>query len=125
MRFPFFTPDRNYFWVFVVIGCLLTGAAIWLVSTTRVRGTDKAHCIMHQRNLQQALRAYQKHKGLDPGDPVDWAKIIGPNLWIEDGPKCPVQGTFAYNYAKVIPENGTLGAPCLDPAHRHPDTSDW
>ena len=62
-------------------------------------------------------------EGLNPGDPLDWSKIIGPGLFIETKPTCPVHGD--YIFSPVIPEKGTLAAPCQDPDHRPADTKDW
>lgn len=80
---------------------------------------------MCQRNLQQAVRQHQSAEGLKPGDPLDWSKIIGPGLFLETKPACPVHGESAYTYSPVIPEPGTLAAPCQDPEHRPADTKDW
>ena len=60
-----------------------------------------------------------------PGDPLDWTKIIGPGLFLENKPACPVHGESAYTYSPVILEPGTLAAPCKDPKHRPADTKDW
>ncbi len=78
---------------------------------------------MNQRNLQAAVRHQQEELHLKPGDPLDWNKIIGPGLLLEKKPVCPVQGE--YTYSPVVPEIGTLVAPCRDPEHRPTDIKEW
>jgi hypothetical protein len=120
-----FTPGRIVFW-FVML-CILAGvAALWtraLLQPYRRTPSDRAICIMYQRNLQQAVRAHQNMESLEPGDPLDWSKIIGPGLFLETKPACPVHGDLPLS--PVIPQIGTLAAPCQDPEHRPAGTEDW
>jgi hypothetical protein len=68
---------------------------------------------------------HQKHgRSLKPGDPLDWSNIIGRGQFIETKPACPVHGDLT-SYRRVIPERGTLAAPCQDPEHRPVDIRDW
>ena len=62
-------------------------------------------------------------ENLNPGDLLDWSKIIGPSQFIETMPVCPVHGDYLLSL--VIPERGTLAAPCQDPDHRPADFHDW
>jgi hypothetical protein len=123
-----FTPIRVVFWL-VNLGILFSVAVF--VAYPLVRGlrfpslSEKPGCLLTQRNLQQAARSYANMEGLKPGDPLDWSKIIGPGLLLERKPACPVHGESAYTYSPVIPEPGTLAAPCRDPEHRPADTKDW
>ena len=123
-----FTPGRIVFW-FVMLSILAGVAALWINAWLepfgRTGGTDKRFCIYNQRNLQQAVRSYANIEGLKPGDPLDWSKIIGPgsDRFIETKPVCPVHGDHLLS--PVIPEPGTLAAPCKDPEHRPGDTKDW
>ncbi len=80
---------------------------------------------MNQRNLQQAVRAYESENHLKLGDPIDWSKIIGTWQYIERTPECPIHGTGAYDYSSKVPLVGTLAAPCKDPAHKPSGTEDW
>jgi hypothetical protein len=123
-----FTPRRIVFWfvmlsILVGVACLWINA--WLEPFGRTGGTDRRFCIYHQRNLQQAVRAHAAMEGLKPGDPLDWSKIIGPgsDRFIETKPVGPVHGD--YLLSPVIPEPGTLAAPCQNPEHRPADTKDW
>lgn len=121
-----FTPARIAFWIIMSV---LFGIGIycWLFVgiSPRPRNSDRPFCIMNQRNLQQAVRTHQNTESLIPGDPLDWSKIIGPGLFLETKPVCPVHGESAYTYSPVIPKTGTLAAPCQDPEHRPAGTEDW
>jgi len=87
------------------------------------KGSPRAICNMYQRNLQQAVRQHQSAESPKPGDPLDWSKIIGPGLFLETKPACHVHGD--YILSPVIPQKGTLAAPCKDPEHRPAGTEDW
>ena len=122
----YFTPGRIVFW-FVMLSILAGVATLWTLAWLepfgRTGNSDKPACLLHQRNLQQAVRAHQNMESLKPGDPLDWSEIIGPGQFIETEPTCPVHGD--YLLSPVIPERGTLAAPCKDPEHRPADTRDW
>ena len=122
----YFTPVRIVFWT-VMLGTLAWVAFLWVNSSIRSSHRyDKAGCIMQQRNLQQAVRSYANmNSTMNPGEPLDWTKIIGPGLFVEKTPVCPVHGTSAYEYSKVVPPIGTLVAPCKDPAHKPSSTEGW
>lgn len=121
-----FTPGRIVFW-FVMLSILAGVAALWIHAWLepfgRTGNSDKAGCRIQQRNLHQAVRAHQNMESLKPGDPLDWSKIIGPGQFLENKPTCPVHGD--YILSPVIPETGTLAAPCQDPEHRPAGTEDW
>ena len=118
-----FTPVRIAFWI-IMAAVLGSVACLWTFARPAYyRNSDKAYCIMNQRNLQQAVRSYANMEGLKPGDPLDWSKIIGPGLFLETKPACPVHGDYVLS--PVLPEPGTLAAPCQDPKHRPADTEDW
>jgi len=125
----YFTPRKTAFWL--VMTAMICGTAYYGPMALRFHwktkeGNPKALCVMNQRNLQQAVRSYQFNHNLKSGDPLDWSKLIGPGLFIERIPECPIHGASAYSYSKVIPETGVLAAPCSDPAHKPPGgTSDW
>lgn len=119
-----FTPVRIAFWI-IMTALFSIGIYGWFFVgvSSRPRNPDKAYCIMHQRNLQQAVRSYANMEGLKPGDSLDWSKIIGPGLFLETKPACPVHGDLPFS--PVIPQIGTLAAPCQDPEHRPAGTEDW
>lgn len=108
--------------VLLVVFGLLFGVAFLPHSH---RGSDKAACKMHQRNIQQAVREYARVNALKTGDPLDWSKIIGAGQYIERVPVCPTHGTDAYRYLQVIPPTGVLAAQCKDPAHKPLNNGDW
>ena len=122
------TPGRIVFW-FVMLSILAGVAALWINAWLepfgRTGNNDKAACRIQQRNLQQAVRAHQQIDNLKPGDPLNWSKVIGPgsDRFLETKPVCPVHGD--YFLSPVIPEPGTLAAPCQDPDHRPADTKGW
>jgi hypothetical protein len=89
------------------------------------RGSDKAHCIMNQRNIQQALRAYAEAKSLDIGDRIAWPEIIGIGQYFEKYPECPIHGKTAYHYSSTVPPVGVLVAPCKDVKHKPASFADW
>lgn len=89
------------------------------------RGSDRAACIMWQRNIQQAVRAHAEINFLNIGDPIEWGKIIGPGQYMEAVPSCPIHGTGAYSYSPTIPPVGVLAAPCKDIAHKPTNMEDW
>ena len=116
------TRRQAFFWI-ASICVLFVVALLWTQPSLYHRSSDSPACILHQRNLQQAVRAHQQIDNLKPGDPLDWSKIIGPGLFLETKPACPVHGD--YHLSPVIPETGTLAAPCQDPEHRPVDGRDW
>lgn len=114
---------KNLFWFGIVFLVLVQVLLVSALIPHQRRGSPRATCILGQRNLQQAVRFYQKRESLKPGDSLDWSKIIGPGLFLESKPVCPVHGD--YHLSHVIPEPGTLAAPCKDPEHRPAGTKDW
>ena len=89
------------------------------------RGSDKAGCILNQRNIQQAIRGHANIHSQDIGDPIDWSIIIGVGQYFETAPVCPIHGKDAYDYSPTIPPVGVLAAPCKDIAHKPTQMEDW
>ncbi|WP_265594027.1 hypothetical protein [Haloferula sp. BvORR071] len=100
---------------------ILTAAAGVPLALKWKEGNDRAACIMNQRNVQQAYRAYSCVNGTI-GEPVDKSEIIGKYL---NEPHCPSGGT--YLWCSKMPPLGTLAAPCSDPKHALPPEviKDW
>lgn len=121
----YFTPVRIVFWVIMLPIPLLVIYSLFDSFLNPHQDNDRAGCFMQQRNIQQAIRSYAGMNSLKPGDPIDWSKLIGPGLFIERTPVCPVNGASAYTFSKVVPPTGTLAAPCKDPAHKPPNIEDW
>lgn len=79
------------------------------------RGTDRACCIMNQRNVQLAVRKHQERKKLKPYDPIDWKEIFGVDLSMEKEPVCPKHGK--YTFKANVPVVGELAVECSLSAH--------
>ena len=89
------------------------------------RGSDRAACILNQRNIQQAVRGHASIHSQNIGDSIDWSKIIGDGQYLERVPECPVHGKDSYDYSKTIPPVGVLVAPCKDIAHKPVNIQNW
>lgn len=91
------------------------------------KGSDRAGCILNQRNVQQAVRSHQGMKNLQPGDPIDWKELIGPGKFLEKEPTCPGHGK--YTFSTTVPEVGVLAVECSHAGepdkHVHADYSNW
>lgn len=90
------------------------------------RQSNRAACIMNQRNIQQSVRSYQGMNGEDIGAPINWSGIIGPGLFLEIRPTCPSHGT--YTFSTHHPPVGTLAAECshaTELEHRPTSTAGW
>lgn len=120
----YFTRKKLYQWA-VVFLAIVAALVVVAMIPTRKNGSPRAHCIMNQRNLQQAVRHLQEQEHLQPGDPIPWEKIYGDKdkSLIGTKPACPIQGDFTF--ATVIPARGTQVARCSHPEHQHADTADW
>lgn len=106
--------------ILFVISFLFVGARAWK------KGSDRAGCIMNQRNVQQAMRGYQALHGLKPGDPIPWAEIVGPGKLLEKEPTCPALGE--YEFLERIPAPGTAVIECSKAntdQHAPGDRSGW
>jgi hypothetical protein len=107
-------------YVLLIIPILFIGAGAWK------KGSDRAGCILNQRNVQQAVRSYEAKHGLKPGDPIDWQEIVGPGKLLEKEPTCPGQGE--YEFASQIPATGTAVVECSKTGtdkHAPNDLSGW
>jgi len=120
----YFTPARIVFWL-VMMSLLAISIFCWVsfLIPPQHRGSDRAYCIMNQRNLQALMRHVQEEEHLKPGDPIEWAKLIGPGLLMESRPVCPVHGE--YTISPLVTEPGILVAPCRDAGHQPEKISDW
>lgn len=107
---------------FAAAGIAISAIAGWKILHDAGKRSDKAACGFNQRYLHQAVDQYRQENNLKPGDPLDWSKLIGPGLLMEETPACPVHGD--YPLSPVIPERGTLAAPCGDPEHQPTGISD-
>jgi len=104
----------------LIIPVLFIGARAWK------KGSDRAGCIINQRNVQQAVRAYQSMNNLQPGDRIDWKEIVGPGKLLESEPACPALGK--YRYQARIPASGVLVVECSkagEEAHVPKEHREW
>lgn len=91
-----------------LIAILFVGAAAWK------KGSDRAACIMNQRNVQQAVRGHQNMSGANPGDAgLLTAAIIGTDGYIQTQPVCPsATGGYPASIDGAYPALGVLAYPC-------------
>ena len=108
----------------VLTGCFAILFGMMFLPHDR-RGSDRSHCIMNQRNLQQALRAHAKEHQLEVGDAIEWRQIVGFGHYIERVPECPVHGINGYTYLQTVPAPGVLVTTCKDSEHQPPDLEGW
>lgn len=99
-----------------VIPVLFVGARAWK------KGSDRAACIITQRNIQQTVRSYQGTHGLTPGAPLDMNAAIS-DYQLQFTMTCPTGQ--ALEISKTIPPTGELVAKCPHADHAPKDHSDW
>ena len=83
---------------------LFIGARAWK------RGSDRAACILTQRNIQQAVRSYQSTNHLEPGAPLDMKAVLASLQMETLTLTCPAGGTL--RISETIPPTGVLVATC-------------
>lgn len=83
----------------------------------------RTNCILHQRNVQQAVRADQHMRGLKNGAPINWQNLIGKRGFLEAKPVCP--GGGEYQFAERIPAKGKLALKCSKEGHEPDNHADW
>ena len=76
--------------------------------------SDRAACLMNQRNIQQATRSYQGINGLSEGAPLDRAWILR-EVFNGIDPCCP--SGSVYTWSPTVPAVGTPAAPCPHGKH--------
>jgi hypothetical protein len=110
-----------------MVTILFFGAQAWK------RGSDRALCIIHIRNVQHGVRSYANLNGYQPGSSVPnlTSRIIGFGHFVPSAPVCPGNGVYSYGGtlgADTIPLFGSLYMECsLANSQQHePDvTPDW
>ena len=128
----------------VILAVLLTLVAILFVGARAwIRGSDRAACVMIQRNVQVSVRSYQNLYGYNPGsmpsadggtqsiaqhlldkgyiNPEVFTTITGMN-------PCPGGGTFIIDQIDLFPPVGSIYARCsLETTQRHvlPGGTGW
>jgi competence protein ComGC len=112
----------------VVILVLLSLVAILFVGATAwKRGSDRSGCILHIRNAQSAVRAYQNVRGVDDGTTINmFSDIIGTDKYMSTDPQCPGGGD--YDHIGHVPYPGELALTCdLAGSEQHVplNSSDW
>ncbi|WP_035615404.1 hypothetical protein [Haloferula sp. BvORR071] len=114
---------KKVFQLTIVFLALVAALGVLSLMPHQHRGSDRATCVMHQRDLQMLMRHVQEEEHLKAGAPIEWAKLIGPGLLMESKPVCPVHGE--YSISPVVTGPRILVAPCRDASHRAKDISDW
>ena len=128
----------------VVITILLTLVSVLFIGAQSwKRGSDRAACIVTQRNIQVAVRSYQNLYGYSPGGrpyadygTQDIARHLFEKGYIESalyelaaGQKtCYGNGTYQRPGADVFPLPGALYAQCslsVSANHAPTNSSDW
>ncbi|QQL44992.1 hypothetical protein [Sulfuriroseicoccus oceanibius] len=100
----------------------LTGTFFTSAQTYRA-GSDRATCILNQRNAQVATRAWSNLYDIEIGSPLELSDIVGPGRFLENEPTCPDGGM--YTWSPVIPSVGVQCMRCSNPDHKPENTSDW
>jgi hypothetical protein len=84
-------------------------------------------CLVNQRNIQVAVRAYQNMNALSEGTPINLKAVVGAEGLLKTLPECPDGGP--YTLMTTLPKVGQLAATCkhTDKAGKHvPErTGDW
>jgi hypothetical protein len=107
-------------YVLVLIPILFIGARAWK------KGSDRAGCILNQRNVQQVVRSYQASHGLKPGDPIPWAEIVGSGKLLEKEPACPAGGEYEFSERIPAPETPVVTCSKADAEQHVPkDFTGW
>ena len=106
--------------VVAMLPILFIGARAWK------KGSDRAACIIHQRNVQQAVRSYQAANHLKPGARIDWSQVSLP-VGSAITEACPAGGE--YLVTETIPPVGVMAVECPhapEPDKHEPaDHHDW
>ena len=91
-----------------VLGTVVIGG-VWLFSIRAAYNarSERAICILHIRNVQQAVRSHAESKDLDEGDPLDISFL---KEYMKKMPECPEGGTFVY--LDKVPAKGVLYCTC-------------
>lgn len=114
-------------YVMLSLTLLMMLALVFIGSKAWKKGSDRAACIMYQRNVQITVRNHQSLNHLKAGDRIDWSKITLPEGYKQTtvAPCCP-EGGF-YQFVTLIPANGDLAVKCPDAARGHvpADHHDW
>ena len=109
-----------------LISILFVGARAWK------RGSDRAGCIMNQRNVQQGVRSLQNIEGYEPEETYAGtivSDVIGADKFVESTPECPDKDGGYTPAGDDFPAIGTIYYPCDlagDPDKHEPKNfSDW
>lgn len=78
-------------------------------------GSDRAACIIMQRNIETAVRDYQISNGLEAGDPLDFQAILAVPGNETLNTACPLGGELIIS--PTVPEDGMPAVSCSNPEH--------
>ena len=110
-----------------LIGLLFAGSRAWK------SGADRTACIMHQSNVQKALRGHANLYGSYIGDTITDLpnQLVGYGRYVEATPTCPSGGAYTFgpeHGQDVVPPIGTIYMPCSladSDDHEPPIYTDW
>lgn len=94
-----------------LIGLLFAGSRAWKAAA------DRSACIMHQSNVQKALRGHVNLHQSYIGDTITNLpdQLIGPGRYLATYPECPAMGTYTFGAIHgrdVVPPLGTIYMSC-------------
>jgi len=112
----------------VIVVLLALIAVLFIGARAYKKGADKSACIMAQRNVQQACRAYFNLNQSPDTATVSFAQLATAEL-LAAVPKCPATGTsFAALSGTAALAAGNLFAPCPDvgtTSHTPAEYANW
>ena len=101
-----------------LIAVLFIGISGWIA------GTNRAQCILNQRNVQTAVRSYANMYELNIGDALDSTLImVGDDKMMPAAPVCKAGGT--YTYTGTVPATSVEYGTCSDATHVPKSTDGW
>lgn len=118
----------------IVVVMLLLISVLFMGTRAWKRGSDRAGCVLHIRNAQQAIRSYANLRQLEPGSQIPGGVsrktlITGPDSFMREFPVCPGGGVYAGQELTTIPQVGVVMMTCdyeeNDMTHVPEVTGDW
>jgi hypothetical protein len=114
------------FWT-LSISILAFVACFWILQSSHLSRTDpertsKALCLINIRNMQAAVRSYQKQNNLQSGTKLRIEEMIKEGF-MTSFPCCPDGQSYVYD--GTIPKEGELYLRCLNRTHMDFEHNDW
>lgn len=117
----------------IVILATLAGVTWWLVWEKK---EERRVCVLNQRNVQQAVRAWTGLCDIHDGTPLPPLSgkgggtysrpLFGPDSWwMKEVPVCPSGGVYSWRQPTVTMEAGVVYLECSCKDHQPTGTSGW